>query len=125
MKRVLVFWFGLLALLAPARARASTPYTIHWVNVHDPLSCGNAQLSHDGDGFFHVNGTLVPTFQVPGAYAEHADGSSSNIAEAPFDVRVYINETGGNDLSFGIDNPRRAFLVNSADFNDTVAVDSD
>src|SRR4028118_582352 len=83
MKRLLALWIGLLALLAPAHARAGTPYTLHWFMEEYPHSCENARITLPS--YFDVNGTSIPTFEVPGAFAEHPDNSESNEAEAPFD----------------------------------------
>ncbi|NUQ78673.1 MAG: hypothetical protein HUU21_34525, partial [Polyangiaceae bacterium] len=99
MKRFLVLCIGLLALITPFRANALTPYTIHWINSHDAGSCGDPTLTINGDGYFHVNQTPIPTFEVPGSYTNHQDGSRSIIAEAPFDS--VLLHWGANDFFFG------------------------
>jgi hypothetical protein len=83
MKRLLALWIGLLALLAPAHARAGTPYTLHWFMAEYPHSCEDARITLPS--YFDVNGIAIPTFEVPGAFTAHPDKSESNEAEAPFD----------------------------------------
>ncbi|NUQ79847.1 MAG: hypothetical protein HUU21_40610, partial [Polyangiaceae bacterium] len=102
MKRFFVFCIGLLALIAPAHGRAGTPYTIHWFSSYDDGSCGGPTLLINGDAFFHVNQTPVPTFEVPGSYTEHQDGSRSIVAEAPFDS--ILLQWGKNQFTFGVKN---------------------
>jgi hypothetical protein len=96
----LVAGLMVLAMLAPSAALAGTPYTIHWVLTEDANSCGEPWLATNGGAYFHANGTPLPTFEVPDAYMEHADGSRSNEAEAPFDS--VLLRPGANDFFFGV-----------------------
>src|ERR1041384_5417660 len=99
MKRLLALWLILLAVVAPAHAKAGTPYTLHWEMYEDASSCEDATLARNGDAFFEVNETPIPTFEVPGAYVKNADGSTSNLAEAPFDS--VLLRWGANEFYFG------------------------
>jgi hypothetical protein len=98
MKRFFAFCIGLLALVAPAAGKAGTPYTIHWDMVEYSGSCEFARLTLPS--YFKVNQTPIPTFEVPGAYTEHPDGSKSNEAEAPFDSLLL--QYGSNIFSFEV-----------------------
>ncbi|HZF47918.1 MAG TPA: hypothetical protein VE093_04670 [Polyangiaceae bacterium] len=98
MKRLLALLIWLLALLAPAHARAGTPYTIRWFMVEYPSSCEHARITRPS--YFKVNYTPVPTSEVPGAYKEHPDGSESNEAEAPFDS--VLLDWGKNHVDFEV-----------------------
>ncbi len=91
---------AVLAVLAPSAARAATPYSLAWARTQAAGSCEIADLGkHDGEAFFHVNDTPLPTYQIPGALVTNADGSTSNLAEAGFDS--VLLRTGANDFWFG------------------------
>lgn len=97
---VLVLAVTLLALLAPSAAWAVTPYSFHWTRTQANDSCESADLkNHDGDAYFRVNDTPLPTYQVPGALVTNADGSQSNVAEAGFDS--VLLRVGENAFLFG------------------------
>jgi hypothetical protein len=98
MKRLLALWIGLLALITSAHARAGTPYTLHWFMAEYPHSCENARITLPS--YFDVNGTSIPTSEVPGAFAEHPDNSESNEAEAPFDS--VLLRWGSNEFHFKV-----------------------
>lgn len=97
---VLVLAVTLLALLAPSAAWAVTPYSFHWTRTQANDSCESADLkNHDGDAYFRVNDTPLPTYQVPGALVTNGDGSQSNVAEAGFDS--VLLRVGENAFLFG------------------------
>ena len=89
---------ALLALITSAHARAGTPYTLHWFMAEYPHSCENARITLPS--YFDVNGTSIPTSEVPGAFAEHPDNSESNEAEAPFDSVLLL--WGSNEFHFKV-----------------------
>jgi len=61
-------WLAALVLLAPSGASAGVPYQVQWLFTQEDPTCETADLKeHDGDPFFRVNDTPLPTFQVPGA----------------------------------------------------------
>ena len=98
--RALVACVVMVALLAPSAAWALTPYSIHWVINEAAGSCETAELGgSDGVAFFDVNGTPIPTYQVPGAFVKNADGSETNVAEAGFDS--VLLHMGANEFYFG------------------------
>jgi hypothetical protein len=83
MKRALVLALSagltLLVLLVPALASAAVPYQVQWLDTQENPSCETADLgAHDGEPFFRVNDTPLPTFQIPGALVTNADGSETN-----------------------------------------------
>jgi hypothetical protein len=86
MKRFFALCIGLLVLAASAGVRAGTPYTIHWFSTEYASSCEEA--------------TPIPTFNVPGTYTEHADGSETNEIEAPFDS--VLLQWGENRFAFEV-----------------------
>src|SRR6185436_2580850 len=100
--RAFVACFTMLAMLAPCGAWAGTPYTLHWFMSQENPTCEAPHLIHDGDAFFNVNDTPLPTFEVPGAFMTHGDGSESNVAEAPFDSVLLL--MGANDFLFQVAN---------------------
>jgi hypothetical protein len=86
-------------LLVSATARAGVPYQVRWLMTEEDPSCETADLlMHDGDAFFHVNDTPLPTFQIPGALVTNPDGSQSNTAEAAFSSVLLA--TGDNRFLF-------------------------
>ena len=95
----LVALLSVLGLLLPSAAWAGTPYTIRWDLTEEDPTCETAALgASDGQPFFHVNDTPLPTHEIPGALMKHADGSESNTAEAGFDsVLLHI---GGSSFAF-------------------------
>jgi hypothetical protein len=94
---------ALVVLLAPSRAAAGLPYRVEWALTQENPACESANLSvFDGDAFFHVNGTPLPTRQLAGALVDNPDGSQSNLAEASFDSTLL--RTGDNGFSFAVDN---------------------
>ena len=98
MKRFFAFCIGLLALVAPAHGRAGTPYVIEWFSVEYDGSCEPVNISLPS--YFTVNQTPIPTFEVPGTYAEHPDGSKSLEIEAPFDS--VLLRYGDNSVTFKV-----------------------
>ncbi|WP_437688612.1 hypothetical protein [Sorangium sp. So ce176] len=96
----LVALVTMLTLLSPSFARAGTPYTILWSSHHEASSCGIPELETEGDAFFEVNRTPLPTHSVPDALQIEADGSQSNTFEAEFDS--VLLRTGRNDFHFGV-----------------------
>jgi hypothetical protein len=83
MKRALVLALSagltLLVLLVPALASAAVPYQVQWLDTQENPSCETADLgAHDGEPFFRVNDTPLPSFQIPGALVTNADGSETN-----------------------------------------------
>ncbi|MGK3998007.1 hypothetical protein [Sorangium sp. So ce1024] len=98
----LVALMTVLAVLAPslAWARTRTPYTVLWNQRQDATSCAIARLEMEGDDFFDVNQTPLPTYSVPGALQIEADGSQSNTFEAEFDS--VLLRTGRNDFHFRV-----------------------
>jgi hypothetical protein len=100
--RAFVACVTMLAMLAPCGAWAGTPYTLHWFMSQENPTCEAPHLVDDGDAFFNVNDTPLPTFEVPGAFMTHGDGSESNVAEAPFDSVLLL--MGANDFLFHVAN---------------------
>ncbi|WP_437733371.1 hypothetical protein [Sorangium sp. So ce1335] len=98
----LVAIMTVLAMLAPSLAwgRTRTPYTVLWNERQDATSCASPELEMEGDAFFDVNRTPLPTYSVPGALQIEADGSQSNTFEAEFDS--VLLRTGRNDFHFGV-----------------------
>ncbi|WP_437793303.1 hypothetical protein [Sorangium sp. So ce693] len=74
-----------LAVLAPSFAWAGTPYSVRWVSWQDAASCATPELETEGVPIFEVNQTPLPTYEVPGAFQFHGDGSESNAFEGAFD----------------------------------------
>jgi hypothetical protein len=99
--RALVAWVTALAMLSPSVVWAGTPYNLHWVLTEDAQSCETAELmTSNGHAFFSVNGTPLPTYEIPGAFETRDDGSQSNTMEAGFDsVLLRIR---ANDFLFGV-----------------------
>ncbi|WP_438033971.1 hypothetical protein [Sorangium sp. So ce204] len=93
---------AVLAVLAPspAWARTRTPYSMLWSSDEDANSCGSTELETEGDAFFEVNQTPLPTYGVPGALQTHGDGSRSNTFEAEFDS--VLLRTGTNEFHFRV-----------------------
>ncbi|WP_437689414.1 hypothetical protein [Sorangium sp. So ce176] len=88
------------AVVTPSFARAGTPYTLLWSGHQDVGSCGIAELDMEGDAFFEVNQTPLPTYSVPDALQIEADGSQSNTFEAEFDS--VLLRMGSNDFHFRV-----------------------
>jgi hypothetical protein len=100
---LLVASVTMLAILAPSRAWADTPYSIHWVFTEENPACETAALgANNGIPFFDVNGTPLPTFEIPGAFVTLPDGSQRNTAEAAF--KSVLLRLGANDFGFGVTN---------------------
>src|SRR5512132_1549825 len=100
---VLGAWLAALVLLAPSVASAGLPYQVQWLFTQENPACEVADLlDHDGDPFFRINDTPLPTYQTPGALVTNADGSESNTANAEFDS--VLLSTGANDFLFQITN---------------------
>src|SRR4051812_21678297 len=79
-------WLALLLWLAPSAAQAGLPYEIQWMILQEDPICETADLGkHNGEAFFQVNDTPLPTRQLPGALVTNPDGSESNTAQASFD----------------------------------------
>ncbi|MDC0684816.1 hypothetical protein [Sorangium atrum] len=106
--RKLVALVTMVAVLAPSVGWAGTPYTLLWNEREDATSCGKAELEREGEAFFEVNQTPLPTYSVPDALRIEADGSQSNIFEAEFDS--VLLRTGSNDFHF------RVHTVNGGDW---------
>jgi hypothetical protein len=106
MKRfVIAFWVVVLALLGSARVWAGTPYSIEWAMVQENPKCETAALgTHDGDPFFDVNGTPLPSYEVPGAFTPLANGWESNLVKAGFDS--VLLRMGANNFYFGVANTK-------------------
>ena len=100
---LLVAWFAVLVGLSPSAALAGTPYSIRWDILEEDPVCETADLrDHNGDPFFSVNATPLPTHQIPGALVTNPDGSESNTAVAGFDS--VLLKIGGNRFSFDVHN---------------------
>lgn len=101
--RLALALLALLGLLHPSAAQAGTPYTIRWDLTEEDPTCETAALgSSDGEPFFHVNDTPLPTHEIPGALMTQPDGSQSTTAEAGFDsVLLHL---GGNSFAFAVAN---------------------
>jgi hypothetical protein len=92
-------WVAALVLLAPSVASAEVPYQVQWLFTEENVVCETADLkAHDGDPFFSVNDTPLPTHQIAGALVTNADGSESNAATADFDS--VLLSTGDNNFLF-------------------------
>lgn len=101
--RPLLACLSLLAWLAPSGAWALTPYAIEWMRTQAAGSCESADLAqYDGEAYFAVNDTPIPTYQIPGALVQNPDGSQSNVAEAPFGS--VLLRVGMNGFHFSIFN---------------------
>lgn len=101
--RSLLACVTLLACLAPSAAWALTPYSIRWVRTQAAGSCEIADLGqYDGEAYFAVNDTPIPTYQIPGALVQNPDGSQNNVAEAPFGS--VLLRVGANGFRFSIFN---------------------
>ncbi|WP_438004227.1 hypothetical protein WME89_36175 [Sorangium sp. So ce321] len=87
-----------LALLAPSLAWAGTPYSLSWINTQSSTSCESTGLADNGGAYFGVNDTPLPTYEVPGTFVDHGDGSRSFRAEAGFDS--VLLRMGANDFHF-------------------------
>ena len=109
----LIAWLALLLLLAPSAAQAGLPYEIQWILLEEDPVCESADLGkHNGEAFFHVNGTPLPTRQLPGALVTNVDGSESNTAQASFDS--VLLRTGANDFHFDATNDTNNSCVHSS-----------
>ncbi|WP_437713252.1 hypothetical protein WMF45_46310 [Sorangium sp. So ce448] len=106
--RKLVALVTMMAVLAPSVGWAGTPYTLLWNGREDATSCGKAELETEGEAFFEVNQTPLPTYSLPDALRIEADGSQSNIFEAEFDS--VLLRMGSNDFHF------RVHTVNGGDW---------
>ncbi|WP_437646772.1 hypothetical protein [Sorangium sp. So ce362] len=91
-----------LAVLSPSFARAGTPYSLDWVSTQSSTSCEGPFLVEDGDPFFRVNDTPLPTYEVPGTLVTHGDGSRSHRSEADFDS--VLLGMGANEFHFAVAN---------------------
>ncbi|KYF74374.1 hypothetical protein BE17_31305 [Sorangium cellulosum] len=91
-----------LAVLAPSAGWAGTPYSLSWINTQSSSSCEGAFLVEDGDPFFRVNDTPLPTYEVPGTLVDHEDGARSHRSEADFDS--VLLRMGANDFHFEVAN---------------------
>ncbi|WP_437950981.1 hypothetical protein WME98_09390 [Sorangium sp. So ce296] len=91
-----------LAVLAPSAGWAGTPYSLSWINTQSSSSCEGAFLVEDGDPFFRVNDTPLPTYEVPGTLVDHDDGARSHRSEADFDS--VLLRMGANDFHFEVAN---------------------
>ncbi|WP_437659396.1 hypothetical protein [Sorangium sp. So ce1182] len=91
-----------LAIAMPSFAWAGTPYSLSWINTQASTSCEASGLVENGDPFFSVNDTPLPTYEVPGTVVDHGDGSRSFRAEAGFDS--VLLRTGTNDFYFHVQN---------------------
>ncbi|XYH97254.1 hypothetical protein ACMHYB_57435 [Sorangium sp. So ce1128] len=98
----LVALVTVLAVLAPSFAQAGTPYSLSWINTQSSTSCEGAFLVDDGDPFFSVNDTPLPTYEVAGTLVDHSDGSRSHRSEAEFDS--VLLRMGANDFHFEVAN---------------------
>ncbi|MGK3969829.1 hypothetical protein WMF38_32390 [Sorangium sp. So ce118] len=98
----LVALVTMLAVLAPSFAQAGTPYSLSWINTQSSTSCEGAFLVDDGDPFFRVNDTPLPTYEVVGTLVEHGDGARSHRSEAEFDS--VLLRMGANDFHFEVAN---------------------
>ncbi|WP_437752720.1 hypothetical protein [Sorangium sp. So ce1389] len=87
-----------LSLLAPSLAWAGTPYSLSWINTQSSTSCESSGLADNGGAYFGVNDTPLPTYEVPGTFVDHADGSRSFRSEAGFDS--VLLRMGANDIHF-------------------------
>ncbi|WP_437599786.1 hypothetical protein WMF28_43905 [Sorangium sp. So ce590] len=87
-------------LVAPSLARAGTPYTLDWVSTQFNPGCLTPELLNPGAPYFRVNDTPLPTYEVPGEFAFHDDGSESNRMEAAFDS--VLLGMGMNDFHFHV-----------------------
>ncbi len=89
----------LVGFLRPAAVQAGTPYIVRWDFTEEDAQCETAELgSNDGNAFFHVNDTPLPTHEIPGALTKNPDSSESNTAEAGFDS--VLLQLGGNKFAF-------------------------
>jgi hypothetical protein len=109
----LIASLALLLLLAPSAAQAGLPYEIQWLFLEEDPVCESADLGkHNGEAFFHVNDTPLPTRQLPGALVTNPDGSESNTAQASFDS--VLLRTGANDFHFDASNDTNNSCVHSS-----------
>ncbi|WP_437723201.1 hypothetical protein [Sorangium sp. So ce861] len=88
------------AVVAPSFAWAGTPYTLDWVSTQFNPGCLTPELAVPGAAYFRVNETPLPTYEVPGEFAFHDDGSESNRMEAAFDS--VLLGMGMNDFHFHV-----------------------
>ncbi|WP_437633854.1 hypothetical protein [Sorangium sp. So ce854] len=96
----LVALVTMLALLSPSFAWAGTPYRLDWVSIQYNANCLTPKLSDPGAAYFSVNQTPLPTYEVPGEYMVHGDGTESNRMEAAFDS--VLLRMGRNDVHFKV-----------------------
>ncbi|WP_437675162.1 hypothetical protein [Sorangium sp. So ce131] len=92
----------MLAVLLPSFAWAGTPYSLSWINTQSSTSCEGPFLVEDGDAFFRVNDTPLPTYEVPGTLVDHGDGARSHRSEADFDS--VLLRMGANEFHFAVAN---------------------
>ena len=102
MKRFLTFVALVISLVLPSHAIAGTPYSINWVMVDENPMCEHAHLARDGMAIFDVNGTPIPTYEVPGAFTVQPNGWESNLAQAGFDS--VLLRMGANEFAFSVRN---------------------
>jgi hypothetical protein len=100
--RALITWVTLVTWLLPSVVWAGTPYTIHWWLSEENPACEAATIIYDGHPFFSVNGTPVPTFEVPGARQMFFGGPDTNQFDAGFNS--VLLRTGQNGVGFSIRN---------------------
>ncbi|WP_437481691.1 hypothetical protein WME75_38860 [Sorangium sp. So ce1014] len=89
-----------LAVVSPSFAWAGTSYTLDWVSTQFNPGCLTPELLNPGAAYFRVNDTPLPTYEVPGEFAFHDDGSESNRMEAAFDS--VLLGMGMNDFHFHV-----------------------
>ncbi|WP_438016096.1 hypothetical protein WMF18_35415 [Sorangium sp. So ce315] len=96
----LVALVTMAAVLSPSFAWAGTPYRLDWVSTQYNANCLTPKLSDPGAAHFSVNQTPLPTYEVPGEYMVHGDGTESNRMEAAFDS--VLLRTGRNHFHFKV-----------------------
>ncbi|WP_437638340.1 hypothetical protein [Sorangium sp. So ce854] len=96
----LVALVTMAAVLSPSFAWAGTPYRLDWVSIQYNANCLTPKLSDPGAAYFSVNQTPLPTYEVPGEYMVHGDGTESNRMEAAFDS--VLLRMGRNDVHFKV-----------------------
>ncbi len=100
--RTLVALVTLLVMLPPSLGWAGTPYSVHWVFKQENPACEHATLTDNGGPYFQVNGTPLPTYEIPGTFMTLPDGSEINTAEAGFDS--VLLSIGTNRFHFQVAN---------------------
>jgi hypothetical protein len=90
-----------LVVLSPSTANAGLPFRVQWQITQENPTCESAGLGqYDGQAFFRVNDTPLPTRQLSGALQDNPDGSQSNTAEAHFDS--VLLSPGDNSFLFEV-----------------------